>query len=70
MQKESCINCPYFKDNPHSKKWPNYVDKMEASGLIQDKRHVCHSKGNVWGKITEENVCIGSLKRNKILINR
>lgn len=68
MCRNSCKECPWTKDNPHSKHWPQYVSKMESIGKIENKRHACHMiTSDTWGykeSITENNVCIGSLKYN------
>lgn len=66
MNKESCNSCPYKIKNKHNDKWTSYVDKMNSVGLIPDKRHVCHMRGNVWSEVTEENICVGSIQRNNI----
>jgi hypothetical protein len=69
--RKSCKECPWTKNNPHSKSWPSYVDKIEKIGKIKNKKHACHMiTSDTWGyktEINEKNACIGSLKNESSL---
>jgi len=68
IRRKPCKECPWDKENPHSKSWPLYVDKIEGIKKIRDKKHACHMvTKDIWGyksDIDENNVCIGSIKYN------
>jgi hypothetical protein len=68
MDRKPCKECPWTKDDSHSKSWPGYVKAIEGIGKIQNKKHACHMiTSDIWGykgDITDKNVCIGSLKSN------
>jgi hypothetical protein len=68
MCRKPCKECPWTKENRHSKDWPEYVKKMESIGKLKNKKHACHMiTQDTWGykeSITENNVCIGSIKFN------
>lgn len=64
--RKSCKECPWHVKNRHNDSWPNYVAKMTQIGHIENGKHVCHMiDSNTWGTVTDENVCIGSLKNTK-----
>lgn len=62
--RKPCRECPWIKNNPHSKKWPGYVDAIEKIGQIKDKQHACHMiTKDTWGyesEINKDNICIGA----------
>jgi hypothetical protein len=64
-----CKECPWTKDNPHSKKFPSYVKSIESIGKIKDNEHACHMiTKDIWGysdDINDNNVCIGAKLNNK-----
>ena len=68
MDRKTCKECPWTKDNSHNKNWSGYASKIESIGKIKNKRHACHMiTSDIWGykgDITDKNVCIGSLKFN------
>jgi hypothetical protein len=68
MDRKPCKECPWAKDDSHSKSWPRYVKTIEGIGKIQNKKHACHMiTSDIWGykeSITDKNVCISSLKCN------
>jgi hypothetical protein len=65
--RKECKSCPWTNKNPHSESWKKYVDKMTSVGKI-NKKHSCHMiTSDVWGlksEINEENVCVGSKRKN------
>jgi len=67
--RKPCKECPWTKENPHSKAWPSYVKSIESIGQIKDKKHGCHMiTKDTWGydgEINSENVCIGSKLNSK-----
>lgn len=72
--RKPCKECPWTKDNPHSKSWPKFVEKMESIGKIKNKEHACHMiTSDTWGykgEINDKNVCIGAKLRRDKLINK
>lgn len=62
--RKPCKECPWTKNNPHSKAWPGYVNSMEKTGQIENKKHACHMiTSDTWGyknPINEENLCVGA----------
>ena len=72
--RKPCKECPWTKDNPHSKSWPKFVEKLESIDKIKNKEHACHMiTSDVWGykeEINDKNVCIGAKLRRDKLINK
>lgn len=62
MCRKPCKECPFIRDNPHSLKFRQYVDKVRS--VSGKENHSCHMiNKDVWGlktEIDEKNVCIGS----------
>lgn len=65
MCKNPCPECPWVVKTEHNKKWKGYVDKMQSIGKVEDGLHSCHMKSKTWDKVTDKNVCIGSVRYNK-----
>lgn len=68
MCRKACKECPWTKNNNHSKSWTGYVKSMTNLGKIENDTHACHMiTSDVWGyknEIGKDNVCIGSLKND------
>ena len=66
-----CKECPWLIKSCHNDKWPSYVESVEKTGKIKNKRHACHMiTSDTWGykdEINDSNVCIGSLQVNSNL---
>jgi hypothetical protein len=60
--RETCKECPWTNNNPHSLKFRQYTEKVKSISLKEN--HSCHMiNKDVWGsktEINEKNVCIGS----------
>lgn len=67
MCRNTCKECPWTKDDTHSKSWTGYHEKMKS--VTNNENHNCHMiSKDVWGlesNISEKTVCIGSLNKNK-----
>jgi len=67
--RKPCKECPWTKENAHSKKFPSYVKSIEKIGKIKDKKHGCHMiTKDIWGyksEINDENVCVGAKLNTK-----
>jgi hypothetical protein len=64
-ERRMCDQCHWRKNAPDEGRWKGYVEGKVAKGILKEHTHVCHKIGtDTWGKITQENVCVGSLNRN------
>jgi hypothetical protein len=62
MCRKPCKECPFIRENPHSLKFRQYVEKVRS--VSGKENHSCHMiNKDVWGsktEINEINVCVGS----------
>ncbi len=69
MCRKPCSECPWTKNDQHSKNWPNYVKSLDSINKIKDGEHACHMiTKDVWGyesEINEDNICLGSKLNSK-----
>lgn len=67
--RKPCKECPWVNKNPHSKKFPTYVESIESIGKIKDRKHGCHMiTKDIWGykeEINNKNVCVGAKLNSK-----
>lgn len=67
--RKCCKECPWRDENSnlHNLKFRKSIEKMKSIGR---KNHACHMiQSDIWGlnsKVTPDNVCIGSMKRDII----
>ena len=68
--RKPCKECPWREENSnrHNLNFRTYVDKMKSIGKNDHAWHLINR--DIWGgksEINSNNVCIGSLMRNKSL---